>query len=350
MHGQLDTMSEESAIEPRFQHRGRVLMSTPGIEKFTDNVATLLEREHGNNMIRLCADFEVFANGEVKAVIPDTVRNEQIFLLCPMQHPTPNDACMRLFVLLDALSRASVAEIIVVLPYMCYLRQDRKAKKREPITAKMLIRFIESFSKVKSIITSDMHSQQEQGFGELPIDNIPSLAVFGEKLKDHFNNDFSNVTFVGPDLSSGNRARKVASTIDPRIPIAIIDKRHIAGVNGKTEVISLYGEVNGRDCVLVDDMIDGGGTTLNAAETVLGRGAKSVMAIATHAILSGGAIDKFKAAGVLVFATQSIPRSREFREANASWLQYEDKEFFRLTADAIHEASMVGGSISKLSA
>ncbi len=329
----------------RDAYGGNIVVSSVGMHDMADRVAELLG-EHSTPYSRLRADFTQFANGELKPWIPETVRGAHVFLLHALQEPDPNTAIMLMLLTADALKRASVAGITLVLPYIPYLRQDRKDKPRVPISARLLADLIEANGRVDRIITLDMHADQEQGFFSIPVDNINGMVVHAEYFRAEFNNDFSNVVVVAPDFGSAVRAERFARSLDGGVPVSIIQKRR-PGPN-QSEVVNFIGEqVDGRTVIIYDDMIDTGGTNRGAVRETLRQGARVVYTCATHGIFSGGAEAKFKEAGQRVVVTPSIPRLTDYYVEHESWLSFVSID--ALVAKAIHEASIVGGSISKLS-
>jgi ribose-phosphate pyrophosphokinase len=324
---------------------GSVIVSSEGMHETAERIAILLKgRDMPIQHVR--AEYTKFANGEVKPWIPETVRGEHVFFLHPLQDPDPNTAIMLMLLTADALKRASVSGITLVLPYLPYLRQDRKDKPRVPISARLLADLIESNEKVDRVITLDMHADQEQGFFSIPVDNINARGVHADYFRKRFDGDFSNVIVVAPDFGGAVRARRFATRLGEHVPVSIIDKRR-PGPN-EVEVIGFVGEgVDGRDVILYDDMIDTGGTIRAAVAEIKGLGARSIRVCATHALLSADAAAAFQAASCSVVVTPSIPRPEDYWKANASWLDVVSID--ELLTSAIHEASLVGGSISKLS-
>ncbi len=311
-----------------------------------DRIAELLAAGHSTPYSRIRVSFEKFSNGELKPIIPKTVRGSHVFLLQALQEPDPNNAIMLMLLTADALKRASVAGITLVLPYIPYLRQDRKDEPRVPISARLIADLIQANAKIESVITLDMHADQEEGFFSIPVDNIKGMKVHAEYFRKELKGDFSNIVVIAPDFGSAVRAKRFAQELGENVPVSIIQKRR-PGPN-QSEVVNFIGEhVDGRIAIIYDDMIDTGGTNRGAAKEMLRQRALKVYTCVTHAILSGDAAIKFKEAGQQVVAAPSIPRSPKYCEENASWLSFVSID--ELLAQAIHEASIVGGSISKLS-
>lgn len=335
-------MSGRNGVRQVFLHQGRTIVSTQGMHEMAGNIARILRNDHVNDMSHVQISDEIFANDESKPILPETVRGEHVFLMSALQHPHPDIAFMRMMRAAQALHLASAEGITLVLPYFSFARQDRKAKPREPITARLLADIIGTNPSIKRMITSELHAPQIQGFFKIPVDDLSCLPVQADYLRQYFDGDFKNVTVVAPDLGSGKRTEKMAELL--HTPFAIIDKRRQEG--GEVESFAVIGDIKGRDCIIVDDMVDGGGTMRNARRDLLKAGAKSVDMIVTHAILSGNAAEQFRATGAHLIATQTIPRDVAFLKANETWLTFIDIE--KLFADAMHEASLVGGSVSGL--
>lgn len=288
--------------------------------------------------------FEEFANGEVLPQIPVTVRREHVFLFHALQYPTPHDALMQLFLVNDALKRASVAGITLVVPYMSYLRQDRKNKPRVPISARLIADLIESNDAVERVITADMHADQEQGFFSLPVDNLTGMNLFVEYFKNHLGSGLAHACVVAPDFGGAVRARRFAKKLGD-LPVAIVEKRRPQA--NCAEIVSVIGEsVEGKEMLICDDMIDTGGTIRGVAHALKARGARNVFVCATHGIFSGGAEEQFATTGFRVVCTDSIPRDEEYVVRHISWLSIVTMD--ELLADAVYQASRVGGSISSL--
>ena len=293
----------------------------------------------------------VFANGEMKTKITKPIRHKDIYYFHSMYHPDPNTSMVELFLSIDAISRASADNITLVLPYMSYLRQDRKDEPRVPISARMVANLIESNPKIERILTLDLHSDQAQGFYNIPVDNLYGSLVHAKYFEKKFKGDYSNVVVVSPDHGGTVRARRFAKSLDESVPVYIIDKRR-TGPN-KCEVMNFIGgDLTGKDVVIYDDMIDTGGSIIAAGKVAREKGAKNVYVCATHGLFSTKegasetAEEKFKREGLNVVVTNSIPRSDEYYEENSSWLEAVPVE--DLLADAIYESSRVDGSISRL--
>ena len=227
-----------------------------------------------------------FADEEVYVEIKENIRGEDVFVIESTSYPA-NDNLMELLVIIDALKRASAKRITAVLPYFGYARQDRKPGPRTPISAKLVANLI-STAGADRVLTVDLHAEQIQGFFDIPTDNLFAGPVFSRDIKDQF--DLSNLVAVSPDIGGVVRARAIASKFGASI--AIVDKRRPKA--GESEVMNIIGEVDGKDCIILDDIIDSAGTICNAADKLIEIGAKSVTAYVTHGVLSGKALSRIK--------------------------------------------------------
>lgn len=223
-----------------------------------------------------------FADGEVFVEIQENVRGADCFVIQSTSAPA-NDHLMELLIIMDALRRSSAKRITAVVPYFGYARQDRKPGPRTPISAKLVANLI-THAGADRVMTLDLHAGQIQGFFDIPTDNLYASPVMVRDIKDKF--DLANVMVVSPDVGGVVRARGLAKRINA--PLAIIDKRRERA--GESEVMNVIGEVAGHTCILVDDIVDSGGTLVNAADALLKNGAKDVYAYITHGVLSGGAV------------------------------------------------------------
>ena len=225
-----------------------------------------------------------FADNEIFVEIRDNVRGSDVFIIQPTSYPA-NDNLMELLIMIDAVRRASATRITAVMPYFGYARQDRKPGPRTPITAKLVANMI-TRAGADRVLTLDLHALQIQGFFDMPVDNLFSAPVMVKDVKKH--GKAGNITVVSPDVGGVARARAFAKRIEA--PLAIVDKRREKP--GASEVMNIIGEVKGRSCILVDDIVDSGGTLINAAEALLAQGAKEAKAYITHGVLSGSAVTK----------------------------------------------------------
>jgi len=225
-----------------------------------------------------------FADMEVFVEIQENVRGEDVFVIQSTSFPA-NDHLMELLIIVDALRRSSARRITAVIPYFGYARQDRKPGPRTPISAKLVANLI-TRAGVDRVMTLDLHAGQIQGFFDIPTDNLFAAPVMVRDIKERLDGDKRMV--VSPDVGGVVRARALAKRIDA--PLAIVDKRRERP--GESEVMNIIGDVSGRSCILVDDIVDSGGTLCNAAEALLANGAKEVYAYITHGVLSGGAVSR----------------------------------------------------------
>ncbi len=250
------------------------------------NSNKILAQEIANylNTSLLQAEVKTFADHEIFVEIKENVRGEDIFVIQSTSYPA-NDNIMELLIAIDALRRASAKRITAVIPYFGYARQDRKVAPRTPISAKLVANLLTSAG-VDRVLTIDLHAGQIQGFFDIPVDNLYGAPVFVADIKQHFNSE--NLVIVSPDVGGLVRARAIAKKINA--DLAIVDKRRATA--GVSEVMNIIGEVDNRECIIVDDMVDSGGTLCNAGEALLARGAKSVSAYITHGVLSGNAYEK----------------------------------------------------------
>ncbi len=226
-----------------------------------------------------------FADGEINVQINETVRGHHVFVIQPTSAPV-NDHLMELLIMCDALKRASAKTINLVIPYYGYSRQDRKARSRQPISAKLVADLLQ-VAGADRIICMDIHAAQIQGFFDIPVDNFMGLPILCNYIMDKH---LENVVVVSPDHGGTTRAREFAKVLDTTI--AIIDKRRPEP--NKAEVMNIIGDVKGKTCVLVDDMCDTAGTLTAGAQALLNAGATEVYAACTHGVLSGSAIEKIK--------------------------------------------------------
>jgi len=231
------------------------------------------------------ADVKTFADGECSVEFMENIRGEDVFIIQSTSTPV-NDNLMELLIMIDAAKRSSATRITAVIPYFGYARQDRKSASRTPITAKLVANLLTQAG-ADRILTMDLHAGQIQGFFDIPVDDLTSRIVFAKDIKRSVNTEES-VVFVSPDAGGAVRARKFADMFHS--DIAIVDKRRPAA--GVAEVMALIGDVKDKQAILVDDMVDSGGTLCKAAQAIMDAGALSVRAYITHGILSGDACHK----------------------------------------------------------
>ena len=254
------------------------------------------------------ADVRRFADMEVFVEIHENVRGEDVFRIQSTSYPA-NDNIMELLVCLDALRRGSARRVTAVLPYYGYARQDRKSGPRTPISAKLLANLITSAG-ADRILTIDLHAAQIQGFFDIPADNLYSAPVFKTDIISRYNSN--ELVVVSPDVGGVIRARAIASRIEA--DLAIIDKRRPRA--GISEVMNIIGDVSGRHCIMVDDIVDSGGTLCNAAQALIDAGAITVDAYVTHGVLSGGAVSRVASSPLnSLVTTDSIQSTEAMRVA-----------------------------------
>lgn len=247
-----------------------------------------------------------FSDGEIYLQIKENVRGADVFIIQPTCTPVDRNL-MELLLMIDALKRASAKRVTAVLPYYGYARQDRKDKPRVPISARLVAGLLET-SGASRVLTLDLHAAQIQGFFSIPVDHLFATPVMIEHFKAE---NVAERTVVSPDAGGVERARAFAKRLN--CPLAIIDKRREEA--NVAEVMNVVGEVKGRHCLLVDDLIDTAGTLVKGAEALLKKGAASVSACATHAVLSGPAVGRIEASCLKeVVFTNSIPLSKEARK------------------------------------
>ncbi|WWL41296.1 ribose-phosphate diphosphokinase [Ruoffia tabacinasalis] len=246
-----------------------------------------------------------FADGEIKVNIDESIRGDHVYLVQSTSYPV-NDHLMELLIAIDALRRASAKTINVVIPYYGYARQDRKAQPREPITAKLVANMLVQAG-VDRLVTLDLHAAQIQGFFDIPMDHLLGAPLLANYFIDnHLEGD--DVVVVSPDHGGVTRARKLAEFL--KSPIAIIDKRRPKA--NVAEIMNIVGEVQGKTCVIIDDMIDTAGTITLAADALMEKGAKDIYVCCTHPVLSGPAISRLEASPIKkVIITDSISLPRE---------------------------------------
>jgi ribose-phosphate pyrophosphokinase len=249
------------------------------------------------------AQVHTFSDGEISVQISDSVRGKDIFIIQSTCSPA-NDNLMELLILTDALRRSSANSITAVIPYFGYARQDRKAAPRVPITAKLIANMLQAAG-INRVVTIDLHAGQIQGFFDIPVDNLYGSVVFYNYI---VNKNFKNLVVASPDIGGVARARAFAKKLG--VDMVIVDKRREKA--NESEVMNIIGEVEGKNIILVDDMIDTAGTIVKAADALKQKGAVSVMACCTHAVLSGAAYEKIKSNALdELVVTDTIPLKEE---------------------------------------
>lgn len=276
-------------------------LSRGEIKLITGNANKDLAEKIGKALDMKIADSQVthFSDGEINLNISETVRGQDVFIIQPTCSPV-NDNLMEILILIDAVKRASAGRINAVIPYYGYARQDRKTKAREPITAKLVADLL-TVAGADRVITMDLHAGQIQGYFNIPVDHLTSIPLLANHFKDIVGPD---TVVVSPDLGGVTRARSFANILD--LPIAIIEKRRPKA--NVAEVMNIIGDIEGKDVILVDDIIDTAGTIVNAALALKEQGAKRVFGCATHGVLSGPALDRICSSKLERFViTDTIP-------------------------------------------
>jgi ribose-phosphate pyrophosphokinase len=253
--------------------------------------------------VRRFADMEIFVE------IHENVRGEDVFVVQSTSYPA-NDNLMELLITLDALRRASARRVTAVIPYFGYARQDRKSGSRTPISAKLVANLITEAG-ANRVLTMDLHADQIQGFFDIPVDNLYAAPLFSRDVKERYAG--RDLMIVSPDVGGVLRARALAKRLD--VDLAIIDKRRERA--GVSEVMNIIGDVEGRDCILVDDIVDSGGTLCNAAAALIAEGARSASVYTTHGVLSGGAVARISSSPIeMMTITDSILATEAVRLAS----------------------------------
>jgi len=249
-----------------------------------------------------------FADGEIYIEINENIRGNSIFLIQSISSPA-NDNLMELLLCVDALKRSSAKNITTVIPYFGYARQDRKVAPRTSISAKLVSNLITKAG-ADRVVTVDLHAGQIQGFFDIPVDNLFATPIFSRHIKKNIKG--KNLICVSPDVGGVERTRALARKLD--LSIAIIDKRR--PTPGKSQVMNVVGNVNNKTCIIVDDIIDSGGTIVNAAKALIDRGAKEVHVYITHGVLSGEAVNKIKNSQIKnLVITDTIDNSNKLKKA-----------------------------------
>ncbi|MBQ4397138.1 MAG: ribose-phosphate pyrophosphokinase [Clostridia bacterium] len=241
------------------------------------------------------SDVTKFSDGEISVSLKESVRGSDCFVVQSTSNPV-NDNLMEMLIMIDALKRASAGRITAVIPYMGYARQDRKAKARDPISAKLCADLITTAG-ADRVLTMDLHAAQIQGFFNIPVDHLMGAPILAKYFKEKIGDNTSDYMCVSPDLGSVTRVRNFAQRLD--CPMAIVDKRRQRA--NVCEVMNIIGDVSGKKVLLIDDMVDTAGTICNAAEALIKNGAVEVSACATHAVLSGPALERIEKSPIKEF-------------------------------------------------
>jgi ribose-phosphate pyrophosphokinase len=296
-----DAREEASRGGPRMK-----LVAGNSNRPLAEAIAQYLKVPLAKGQVKRFADMEIFVE------IQENVRGQDVFVIQSTSFPA-NDNLMELLILIDALKRASARRITAVIPYYGYARQDRKPGPRTPISAKLVANLIERAG-ADRVLTLDLHAGQIQGFFDIPTDNLFAAPVMVRDIEERYGT--KNLVVVSPDVGGVVRARGLAKRIDA--PIAICDKRRERP--GESEVLNVIGDVKGKRCVLIDDMVDSGGTIVNAAEALADKGAIEVMAYASHGVLSGGAVSRIQSSRLKalvitdsILATEAVKSAKNIR-------------------------------------
>lgn len=270
--------------------------------ELAEEIAKILGFSVGN------AKVGTFSDGEISVDINETVRGTDVFIVQSTGSPVNNNL-MELLIMIDAFKRASAGRITAVIPYYGYARQDRKAKSRDPITAKLVADLLTAAG-ANRVLTMDLHAAQIQGYFNIPVDHLLGSPILAKHFIEKGLADQDDVVVVSPDLGSVTRARKFADRL--HAPIAIIDKRRPKA--NVSEIMNIIGDVEGKRCILIDDMIDTAGTICNAANALKDLGAKSVYACCTHGVLSGPAFDRINSSAIeelVMLNTLTLPEETD---------------------------------------
>ena len=283
------------------------------------------------------AEVMTFSDGEVSVKINETIRGADVYFIQSTSYPV-NDNLMELLIMIDAMKRASAGRITAVIPYYGYARQDRKARARDPISAKLVANILTTAG-ANRVLTMDLHCAQIQGFFDIPVDHLVGIPLLTNYYREKFGDDLKDFVAVSPDLGSVGRTRAFATKLD--IPIAIIDKRRPKA--NVSEVMNIIGDIKGKKVILVDDMIDTAGTIVNAANALKERGAVEVDACCTHPVLSGPAIERIENSSInelLVLNTIKLEDEKRIGKIT----QLSVAHIFADAINRIHDCS----SVSKL--
>ncbi|ABD53970.1 ribose-phosphate pyrophosphokinase [Jannaschia sp. CCS1] len=264
------------------------LISGNANKNLADAIARRMSMHRGMQVGLVDARVERFNDGEIFVEVYENVRGEDMFIIQPTSKPA-NDNLMELLIMADALRRSSAARITAVIPYFGYARQDRRTKARTPITAKLVANMIASGG-IERVLTMDLHAAQIQGFFDMPVDNLYASPIFALDILHQFGGDMSDVMVVSPDVGGVARARELATRIGA--PLSIVDKRREKV--GEVSDMTVIGDVTGKKCVIIDDIVDTAGTLCKAAEVLTEAGATEVHSYITHGVMSGPAVERIE--------------------------------------------------------
>ena len=273
---------------------------------FAEEIAGIMGKPLGKSTVTK------FSDGEISVNIWETVRGLDVYIIQSTCSPV-NDNLMELLIMIDAMKRASAGRINAIIPYYGYARQDRKSKARDPITAKLVADLIMAAG-ADRVLTMDLHANQIQGYFDIPVDHLLGMPILAKYFKERHMDD---LVVVSPDHGSVTRARNLAQYLN--CPIAIIDKRRPEP--NKSEIMNIIGNIEDKNCIIIDDMIDTAGTICNAANAIKDLGARSVRAAATHPVLSGPAVDRIKASAIEeLVLLNTVPLSEEKKLTKMTFL------------------------------
>ncbi|WP_455476728.1 ribose-phosphate pyrophosphokinase [Bartonella sp. B41] len=271
--------------------------------RLAENVAKYLNIPLGKATVKRFSDQEIFVE------LHENVRGQDVFVLQSSSYPA-NDHLMELLIMIDALRRSSARRITAVIPYFGYARQDRKLEPRTPISAKLVANLITEAG-AHRVLTLDLHAGQIQGFFDIPTDNLYAVPTISRDIKIHYS--LENIIVVSPDVGGVVRARSLAKRLNSLL--AIVDKRRERA--GESEVMNIIGDISGKDCLLLDDIVDSAGTLCNAASALLKHGANSVTAYITHGVFSGNAVERITKSDMKeLVVTDSIMPTKEIEDAH----------------------------------
>lgn len=297
-----------------------------------------LSKEIAKKLNKRLVDTKIirFADGEVYVEINENMRGQDVFVIQSTCTPV-NDSIMELLICIDALRRASAKSITAVLPYFAYARQDRKVSPRSPISAKLFANLL-MVSGTSRVLTMDLHANQIQGFFDIPVDNLFAAPIFVQHIKKNIKS--KNLVCVAPDVGGVERARAIAKRLSA--DLAIIDKRRSGP--GTSEVMNVIGDVRNKICVIIDDLVDSGGTIVNAAAALKSKGAKDVYAYVVHGVLTGEAVKKINTSKIKKFIiSNSIMNTKKIKKS----AKFQTISVGTLFAEAIKRIS-ISKSVSKL--
>lgn len=286
------------------------LISGNANRPLANSIARRMSMHRGMSVGLVDARVERFNDQEIFVEVYENVRGEDMFIIQPTSNPA-NDNLMELLIISDALRRSSASRITAVIPYFGYARQDRRTKARTPISAKLVANLVAEAG-IERVLTMDLHAAQIQGFFDIPVDNLYASPVFALDIEHSFNGRLGEVTVVSPDVGGVARARELAKRINA--PLAIVDKRREKP--GEVAEMTVIGNVEGRACIIVDDICDTAGTLCKAAEVLMEAGAKEVHSYITHGVLSGPAVERItKSVMKNLVITDSIEPNERVKDA-----------------------------------